>query len=1030
MTNPPEISVILPAYNVEKYLRQCLDSIINQTYENIEIICVNDASTDNTLSIFNEYAQKDKRIIVIDKKINEGVEQARKTALERSKGKYVIMIDSDDSIELNMLEIMYNEAIAQNCDMVSCGYFEEKNGKTIAVKAAPFSENKIERIRFICFGYQDGVNMTQLGYSQMSAIVVWNKLIKREICENLVFSKYGFGGDQLVSCQTAYYSEKICSVPQYLYHYQIRENSITTNFGRGIEKDTRIRLEWKTNFLHIIKFCEENLGEDFREIENELKGRIATIGDIISSTKSVVVQEFEILLDFLVNQPKEVIKEGANYIFERIKLNLEKIKNTDEEYLSAGFMDIQMYAQKIISAQNCFPLPQKILRLISVILPVYNVEEYLRQCLDSIVNQTYKNIEIICVNDASTDNSLSILNEYAQIDKRIIVIDKKVNEGVEQARKTALEHSKGKYIIMVDSDDWLELNMLEIMYKNAFAQNCDMVSCGYFQEYCGTTKSIKAPNFPQNKIGRIMAICFGELDDIETGTRIKEFKPPYIAVWNKLIKREIYEKVVFSKYGYSGDDFVSCQTSYYSEKICSVSQNLYHYRIRENSITTSLGHGVEKNMRIYNESKSNYAHIIKFCQEKFKEDFRFLEYNFKVKQVGIETINPNKSVVIQEIELLSEFLRESPKEAIKEAQNYIAERVELNLEKIKNTDEEYFSFAFKDILKYMQNAIKTETLKKTNIDKISVIIPAYNVEKYLRQCLESIINQTYENIEIICVNDASTDNTLSIFNEYAQKDKRIIVIDKKVNEGVEQARKTALERSTGKYVIMVDSDDYAELTMLEKMCEEMCAQNCDMVICGYFVENVENVSVVNAPPFPQDKIERIKFVCFGAKNISETKQLGYNLMSVIVVWNKLVKREIYEKVVFSNYAFYGDQLVVCQTSYYSEKICSIQENLYHYRIRENSDSSSSAEKAERFYREWKTNIAHIIKFCKEKLVDDFRIVEQDFSRKIIECETMNPNKSVVVQEFEILLNFLKESPKEAIKEAQNYIAERVKLNLE
>ena len=92
---------------------------------------------------------------------------------------------------------------------------------------------------------------------------------------------------------------------------------------------------------------------------------------------------------------------------------------------------------------------------VSVIIPVYNVEQYLSKCLDSVINQTFKNIEIICINDGSTDNSLKILNEYAMADKRIIVINQE-NSGVYAARNKGLQIANGKYISFVDSDDWIE----------------------------------------------------------------------------------------------------------------------------------------------------------------------------------------------------------------------------------------------------------------------------------------------------------------------------------------------------------------------------------------------------------------------------------------------------------------------------------------------------------------------------------------------------------------------------------------------
>lgn len=117
--------------------------------------------------------------------------------------------------------------------------------------------------------------------------------------------------------------------------------------------------------------------------------------------------------------------------------------------------------------------------MISIIIPIYNTAKYLPQCLDSILTQSHQNIEVILVNDASPDNSLSICQSYTKKDSRIIIIDKKVNEGVDKARFTGLEEAKGKYILFIDSDDWLENpDILSIMYQKAEETNVDYVEMG------------------------------------------------------------------------------------------------------------------------------------------------------------------------------------------------------------------------------------------------------------------------------------------------------------------------------------------------------------------------------------------------------------------------------------------------------------------------------------------------------------------------------------------------------------------------
>jgi len=119
---------------------------------------------------------------------------------------------------------------------------------------------------------------------------------------------------------------------------------------------------------------------------------------------------------------------------------------------------------------------------ISIIIPVYNAEKYLKKCLDSVINQTYKDLEIICVNDGSIDNSLNILKEYKKKESRIIIIDKK-NQGVSAARNDGIKKATGEYITFLDSDDWVELNTIEMLYNTLIKNKVDVVRCNYYINY-------------------------------------------------------------------------------------------------------------------------------------------------------------------------------------------------------------------------------------------------------------------------------------------------------------------------------------------------------------------------------------------------------------------------------------------------------------------------------------------------------------------------------------------------------------------
>lgn len=124
---------------------------------------------------------------------------------------------------------------------------------------------------------------------------------------------------------------------------------------------------------------------------------------------------------------------------------------------------------------------------ISVLIPIYNVEKYLGECLESIINQTYSDLEIICINDGSTDNSLSIINKYAKLDDRIVLIDKE-NSGYGDSMNRGLSIAKGEYISIVESDDFIEKDMLGVLYEKMASYNLDVVKCKY-NRYWSKTRS-------------------------------------------------------------------------------------------------------------------------------------------------------------------------------------------------------------------------------------------------------------------------------------------------------------------------------------------------------------------------------------------------------------------------------------------------------------------------------------------------------------------------------------------------------------
>lgn len=201
---------------------------------------------------------------------------------------------------------------------------------------------------------------------------------------------------------------------------------------------------------------------------------------------------------------------------------------------------------------------------VSVIVPVYNVYEYLDKCLNSLVNQTLKNIEIIVVNDGSPDNSEEIINKYVKEYSNVYSY-KKENGGLSSARNYGLKYAKGEYIAFIDSDDFVELNMLEEMYNKAKEDNSDIVICDYYSL--------------EEKEKRYIN-CHLKM----SSNSKKEYllSPPN--AWIRLIKKEIMDKEKFTEGLYYEDLDINPRLFIHANKISYVEKPLYNYLVRSGSI--------------------------------------------------------------------------------------------------------------------------------------------------------------------------------------------------------------------------------------------------------------------------------------------------------------------------------------------------------------------------------------------------------------------------------------------------------------
>lgn len=263
---------------------------------------------------------------------------------------------------------------------------------------------------------------------------------------------------------------------------------------------------------------------------------------------------------------------------------------------------------------------------VSLIIPVYNVESYLRKSLDSAINQTLDDFEIIAVNDGSTDSSYEILKEYANKYDNFIVINKE-NGGLSDARNAGLKAAKGEYIAFLDSDDYLAPNFLETLYTMASDNNAEIACCNYKMYFPKSNIKITVPTIPESGV-------YSKEQALKK--LILDYTVHYFS-WNKLCKRSIFEENKIQFYDmYFEDISTSPRLFYNATKIAITTKPLYYYTQRPGSILNTM------NVKKINDYTKALGVIRNYLEE--KNDYKvyrstFRHYAFRVRLVNYFSIS-------------------------------------------------------------------------------------------------------------------------------------------------------------------------------------------------------------------------------------------------------------------------------------------------------------------------------------------------------------------------------------------------------
>ena len=444
---------------------------------------------------------------------------------------------------------------------------------------------------------------------------------------------------------------------------------------------------------------------------------------------------------------------------------------------------------------------------VSVIIPVFNAEKYLRQCLDSIVNQTLKDIEIICVDDGSTDGSLEILREYEAQDQRVKVLTQQ-NQFAGVARNNGMATAKGEYYTFMDADDYYLPDALSNMCAIADKYNLDLLKAAFYNLEEGEkpydTKYSVNGNVRKQSFHKVLTRD-NDLEDLV-----------YIAdvPWNGLYRASFIKEnqIAFNNFRVINDHsfFVACIL--HVSRAMVIHQHIAYHRVNQ---ALSL---VGTKSKYYQCQIDNYSLV--------KELASSLPWDQKRLVMGREIDG-----------ILSWYLRLLPS-----AEPFYARQMERQIHEFISTFNEndvgiwhLLTMYNKDLYYIIKGEVFPNQANPCYACTVSVIIPVYNAEEYIGECLDSVCKQTFRDLEIICIDDKSTDQSLKVLTEYAGKDDRIRIVaqDKNTHQG--GARNAGLDIARGKYVWFIDADDYI-----------------DSDAVAYLVENMESLKDVDLISFNGD----------------------------------------------------------------------------------------------------------------------------------------------------------------------------------
>mgnify|MGYP002510275322 CR=1 FL=1 len=481
---------------------------------------------------------------------------------------------------------------------------------------------------------------------------------------------------------------------------------------------------------------------------------------------------------------------------------------------------------------------------VSIIVPVFNVRDYIGECVRSLKGQTFEDFEVVLVDDGSDDGSLDEALRVADGDARFRGV-RQDNVGPATARNRGFEESRGRFVMFMDPDDWLLPETVGLLHSTACENDLDYLDFTAHTFY-ESTASRQARNEDWYEARRDIP---GVMTGPELFERYMDNGEYSCSTCFHFFRRELMAdsglRLADGMYVHE-DELFSPQLIVQAKRAMFLNLPLYQRRVRGSSLMTG-GRSMRNVASMFQAYRGLEAWLVENGRN--YDEALVGAMTARVEELRGLAARDAAQVPEQELEDFCDTLEGADRGAFCEFLEVVSEERAANASSLARAVAAARGWA-SDLLVRRRASAKHRAFEEARRQSgvagpaVSVLVPIYNAEPYLRQCLEALVGQTLRELEIICINDGSTDGSAAIIDEYAARDGRIRVITK-ANSGYGDSMNRGLSEARGEYIGIVEPDDFPDLVMFEKLYSAAKKYDCDLVKCNHFIRTGNRDSMVN-----------------------------------------------------------------------------------------------------------------------------------------------------------------------------------------